>query len=87
MTTRDPNNRGNTYPPPLWLASPLAFSAGGRFPGSFTWAAWDCPGGGPRPASGGPGGNEACWIAPPLGRLLGENTRFAQLIPASYGSG
>ena len=22
-TTRDPNNRGNTYPPPLWLANPL----------------------------------------------------------------
>src|SRR5579859_1649707 len=81
--TRDPNNRGDTYPPPLWLADTLNFSAGGQFPGSFTFDAWDCPGGGPRPASG---SNEACWIAPPLGRLLGENTRFAQLMPASYSS-
>ncbi|HLJ04335.1 MAG TPA: MlaD family protein [Solirubrobacteraceae bacterium] len=83
MTTRDANNRGNTYPPPLWLANTLAFSAGGKFPGSFTLPAWDCPGGGPRAASG---SNEACWIAPPLGKLLGENTHFAQLMPASYSS-
>jgi hypothetical protein len=84
MQTRDANNRGNTYPPPLWLSNPLAFSAGGPFPGSYTYPAWDCPGGGARPASG---SNEACWIAPALGRLLGENTHFAQLKPASYGAG
>jgi hypothetical protein len=68
----------------LWLGNTLAFSAGGQFPGSFTLPAWDCPGGGARPVSG---SNEACWIAPPLGRLLNQPTRFARLMPASYGSG
>src|SRR6185437_2768821 len=34
-TNRDPNNRGNTYPPPLWLADPND-AAKGNFP------AWDC---------------------------------------------
>jgi virulence factor Mce-like protein len=82
-TTRDANNRGNTYPPPLWLANPLAFSAGGQFPGSFTLPAWDCPGGGPRPVSG---SNEACWVAPPLGQLLHQSSRFPRLTAASYPS-
>ena len=27
---RDASNRGNTYPPPLWLADPKDFSAGGK---------------------------------------------------------
>jgi phospholipid/cholesterol/gamma-HCH transport system substrate-binding protein len=80
-TTRDPNNRGNTYPPPLWLSNPLAFSAGGSFPGSMTFPSWDCPGGGPRPASG---TNEACWQAPPLGPLIGQKQRFPHLGPATY---
>ena len=67
-STRDANSRGNTYPPPLWLADPQSFSAGGRFPGSFTLPAWDCnstgaPGNGSRPASA---TTQACWVAPPL---------------------
>src|SRR6202161_2806629 len=41
-TTRDAQNRGNTYPPPLWLADPLDFSAGGKYPGSFALPSWDC---------------------------------------------
>ncbi len=65
---RDANSRGNTYPPSLWLADPLAFSAGGRFPGSFTFPSWDCtqtgaPGNGARPATD---TNQACWVAPTL---------------------
>ena len=34
-TNRDSDNRGNTYPPPLWLADPKAFSAGGKYPGQL----------------------------------------------------
>ena len=41
-TTRDPNSRGNTYPPSLWLADPLSFTAGGKYPGSFALPSWDC---------------------------------------------
>jgi phospholipid/cholesterol/gamma-HCH transport system substrate-binding protein len=66
--TRDVNSRGNTYPPSLWLADSQSFSAGGKFPGSFTFPAWDCnstgaPGNGSQPASA---TNQACWVAPPL---------------------
>ncbi len=65
---RDANSRGNTYPPSLWLADPLSFSAGGKFPGSFTFPSWDCtqtgaPGTGARPATD---TTQACWVAPPL---------------------
>jgi phospholipid/cholesterol/gamma-HCH transport system substrate-binding protein len=67
-SSRDVNSRGNTYPPPLWLASPLSFSAGGKFPGSFTLPSWDCnstgaSGNGARPATA---TVQACWVAPPL---------------------
>jgi phospholipid/cholesterol/gamma-HCH transport system substrate-binding protein len=66
--TRDPNSRGNTYPPSLWLADPLSFSAGGKFPGSFALPSWDCkitgaPGDGSKPATD---NNQACRVAPPL---------------------
>jgi phospholipid/cholesterol/gamma-HCH transport system substrate-binding protein len=60
---RDPNNRGNTYPPPLWLGDAQNLIKG-NFP------SWDCsntgaPGNGSRsadPATSTP----ACWVAPPL---------------------
>ncbi len=66
---RPPNDRGNTYPPPLWATpTPLNFSAGGNFPGSFTGPAWDCKNtGGPHAAE--PKATpplQACWVAPPL---------------------
>jgi phospholipid/cholesterol/gamma-HCH transport system substrate-binding protein len=66
--TRDPNSRGNTYPPPLWLADPRSFSAGGKFPGSFALPSWDCkstgaPGNGSQPATD---TNQACRVASPL---------------------
>jgi hypothetical protein len=71
---RNPNNRGNTYPPPLWLADPRDATLG-NFP------AWDCkntgkPGDGSQPASGppapAPGSSEACWVAPPLPGAPGQ---------------
>jgi ABC-type transporter Mla subunit MlaD len=93
--TRDQNNRGNTYPPPLWLADPKAFSAGGKYPGSFALPSWDCnntgsPGDGSRPASPPPpigliqSGQQACWVAPPLGRLIGQSGKFPHVTAAHY---
>jgi phospholipid/cholesterol/gamma-HCH transport system substrate-binding protein len=87
FATRDPNNRGNTYPPPTWLANALAFSAGGRFPGSFALPAWDCNNaGGPKPATpnASDGNTQACWPAPPLGNLIGQPQAFPHLLSATY---
>jgi virulence factor Mce-like protein len=94
---RNPENRGNTYPPPLWLADPKAFSAGGKYPGSFALPAWDCnntgaPGDGSRPASSGSStptqlATPACWVAPPLGPLIGQpQNKFPHIGPAHYSS-
>jgi virulence factor Mce-like protein len=68
--TRDANNRGNNYPPPLWLPSGnLAAQdfANGNMP------SWDCKNTGasgdgsvPSSSSPPPGGTEACWVAPTL---------------------
>ncbi|MGI8428522.1 MAG: MlaD family protein [Solirubrobacteraceae bacterium] len=91
--TRNANNRGNTYPPPLWLADPRNFSAGGNFPGSFALPSWDCRNTG----AGGDGsvaanslpaplGREACWVAPPLGPLVGQPGKFPQILSAKYPS-
>ena len=93
-TNRDSDNRGNTYPPPLWLADPQIFTAGGKFPGSFALPAWDCnnTGHGEQPASGSPTqftqGQQACWVAPPLDNLIGQNnaSRFPQIKAAHYSS-
>jgi phospholipid/cholesterol/gamma-HCH transport system substrate-binding protein len=82
---RDPNNRGNTYPPPLWLADPND-AAKGNFP------SWDCkntgaPGDGSQPASGppapAPGSNEACWVAPPLPGAPGKY-QIPHILAAHY---
>ncbi len=94
--TRDADNRGNTYPPPLWLADPKAFSAGGQYKGSFALPAWDCantgaPGDGQRPAgTTAPGltsqGKQACWVAPNLSGLIGQNnaSRFPNINARTY---
>jgi phospholipid/cholesterol/gamma-HCH transport system substrate-binding protein len=93
--TRDADNRGNTYPPPLWLADPRAFSAGGRFAGSFALPSWDCnntgaPGDGGKGASGVASqlaqGQQACWASPPLGPLVGQTGKFPHLTAATYSS-
>jgi phospholipid/cholesterol/gamma-HCH transport system substrate-binding protein len=73
-TTRDANNRGNTYPPPLWLANPLSFT-------KSTFQAWDCPPGASPTATG---NNEACWLAPNLGPLIGQPQRFPHITAATY---
>jgi virulence factor Mce-like protein len=68
--TRDANNRGNTYPAPLWLPS-------GNYVGKdFAYGnlpAWDCKnagkGSGPdqyTPASAGPPATQSCWVQPTL---------------------
>lgn len=89
------DNRGNTYPPPLWLAEPQSFNAGGRFPGSFALPGWDCnntgaPGNGEKGASGVPSmftqGSQACWVAPPLGPLVGQRGRLPRILAARYSS-
>jgi virulence factor Mce-like protein len=91
--TRDADNRGNTYPPPLWLANPKDFSAGGKFPGSFGFPNWDCTNaGGEKGASGAPTeltqGEQACWVAPNLSNLIGQNnsSRFPHVNQAHYSS-
>jgi len=91
---RDANNRGNTYPPPLWLADPRNFSAGGKYPGSYALPSWDCnntgaPGDGSQPAGTGLSSllklaNQACWVAPPVGNLIGQPQKFPQIRPATY---
>lgn len=64
---RNSNNRGDTYPPPLWLANPQVGAKN-------NFSAWDCkntgaPGDGSQPSNGvpagTPGSQEACWVAPP----------------------
>ena len=98
--TRDPDNRGNTYPPPLWLGNPASFTAGGKYPGSFALPSWDCnntkaPGNGEQPAGAAPPtglvltfpqGQQACWVAPNLSNVIGQNnaSRFPQIRRATY---
>ncbi|MGI8507579.1 MAG: MlaD family protein [Solirubrobacteraceae bacterium] len=97
QSTRDKDNRGNTYPPPLWLADPRAFSAGGNFPGSFALPSWDCNNTGGEKAAGaappvGLAGNltqgaQACWVAPSVAALLGQSpNKFPHILAAQYPS-
>jgi virulence factor Mce-like protein len=76
---RDPNNRGNTYPDPLFGVNPrwLAFDA---------VAAWDCnnTGGQHGPQGDQPTGSPACWISPPLARFLGQKQKFPHILQAKY---
>jgi hypothetical protein len=92
---RDPDNRGNTYPPPLWLADGGAYTAGGNYAGSFALPSWDCnntgaPGNGQQAATGTPSqfvqGQQACWVAPPLSGLIGQNnaSRLPHINQATY---
>ncbi|MFZ0042329.1 MAG: MlaD family protein [Solirubrobacteraceae bacterium] len=92
---RDSDNRGNTYPPPLWLADPKIASAGGKYPGSDALPSWDCnntgaPDDGSQPADNSQPattlhtGQQACWVAPPLAALLGQSGKFPHVIAARY---
>jgi len=80
-TSRDANNRGNVYPPSLWLAS--QFNAGGNFPGDWGYPSWDCANtGGPHRTTSGPGGVQACWVA----RALAGHTSgpIPHILAATY---
>ena len=71
---RDANNRGNTYPPPLWLGNP---EIGRR----QTFEAWDCRNaGGEHPPTG---NQQACWVAPRLPGATGQY-HIPHLTPAHY---
>jgi virulence factor Mce-like protein len=93
-TTRDAQNRSNTYPPPLWLADPLNFSAGGKYPGSFGLPSWDCNntgagGDGSEPAGSGVSSQlhlatPACWVAPSIAALIGQTGKFPHILAANY---
>jgi virulence factor Mce-like protein len=79
--TRSPTNRGNTYPPPL-AGQGAALSAHGILP------SWDCNNTGTGGDGSVPPGdnNVPCWVAAPLGNLIGESTKSAQIQPATYSS-
>jgi phospholipid/cholesterol/gamma-HCH transport system substrate-binding protein len=94
---RDSANRGNTYPPPLWLADQNDFNAGGKYPGSFALPSWDCNntgagGDGSRPTGQGLAGltqlgTPACWVAPSQATaLLGQAGKFPHITPAHFSS-
>ena len=92
---RDSADRGNAYPPPLWLADKNAFSAGGKYPGSFAFPSWDCSntgagGDGSTPTGTGAAsltqtGEPACWVAPSQATaLLGQSGKFPHVTAAHY---
>jgi phospholipid/cholesterol/gamma-HCH transport system substrate-binding protein len=91
QSARDANNRGNTYPPSLWLADPRAFSAGGKYPDNFALPAWDCkntgaPGDGSKPVTGsGTTAPQACWVAPLLPGATGRY-KIPEILQATYSS-
>jgi phospholipid/cholesterol/gamma-HCH transport system substrate-binding protein len=81
-STRDSANRGNTYPPPLWLSQ--VFNAGGHFPRDWGLPSWDCNNtGGQHPSSPTPvpsqlqSGNQACWVGHPPGSVGSQIPRIA----------
>jgi virulence factor Mce-like protein len=88
-TTRDSNNRGNTYPAPLWLPS------GDYAAKDFSYGnlpAWDCKnagkGSGPdqvTPATSGPNATQACWVQP---RLPGAPSQYTipHITKSNYSS-
>jgi virulence factor Mce-like protein len=77
---RDPNNRGNTYRP-SYFGGPDSLAHNTVGPPS-----WDCNN------TGAPGNGSvratpvtpACWVAPPLGRLVGQPQKFPHILAAKY---
>ncbi len=81
LNNRTPDNRGTTYPPPLWLPS-------GNDPGYFTHnvlPSWDCNNTG-GPTAEIPGVSPACWVQSALGPLLGQSGMMAHVLQANYPS-
>ena len=67
--TRDPANRGTTYPSPLWLAEIFPGTNGSPYKSVNDWGLpnWDCNNtGGEHASTGNPGppqnGQQACWV-------------------------
>ncbi len=83
-SNRDPNNRGNTYPPPLWGTMQGVFDQG-----DARLRSWDCKntgagGDGSVPADNAPaGGHPACWVAPLLPGAKGQY-QIPHIGAASY---
>jgi virulence factor Mce-like protein len=80
-TTRDSNNRGNTYNQPLFAADPRVLQ--NDVPGS-----WDCANTG-APGDGAVSGSAQssrvpCWVSDPLGKLLGQPQKFPHVTAANY---
>jgi hypothetical protein len=75
---RTPDNRGNTYPLPLWAPSgnPKDFIMGGG-------ASWDCNNTGGNPNAG---NNSPCWVDTPPGQLLGQPQPFPHINEYKYPS-
>jgi virulence factor Mce-like protein len=77
---RSKDNRGNTYPPPLWTPSgnfARADFAHGILP------SWDCKNSGTKgPSPGSP----ACFVAPPLAHLIGQPQKFPHILATRYPS-
>jgi virulence factor Mce-like protein len=77
---RDTNNRGNTYRPPFFGATDsLEHNTVGP-------PAWDCNNTG-APGDGSVSANSlrpACWVAPPLGNLIGQPQKFPHVLAARY---
>ena len=81
---RDSNNRGDTYPAPLWLDNVANFTKG-------DYPSWDCKntgagGGGSTAGSGGssaPGAEQPCWVAPLLPGATGQY-QIPHVGPATY---
>jgi phospholipid/cholesterol/gamma-HCH transport system substrate-binding protein len=80
--TRSALNRGDTYPPPLWLTDPRNLEKG-------IFDSWDCkntgaPGDGSITADTTPGtGHMACWVAPPLPGAGGPY-EIPHIVKATY---
>ena len=82
-SNRDPANRGDTYPNPLWLADPQNLKLG-------DFGAWDCtntgaPGSGATTANTTPElGHPSCWVQPPLPGA--QSGQIPHIVPAHYSS-
>jgi phospholipid/cholesterol/gamma-HCH transport system substrate-binding protein len=84
-TNRDSGNRGNTYPPPLWLADPNMFKYNNL--SSFDCGNTGAGGDGSVPASPAPApfGQMSCWVAPPLPGASGPG-QIPHITAAHYSS-
>jgi hypothetical protein len=74
---RDPNNRGNTYPPGVYPLRGIAKHEG--------LPAWDCKnaGGEHGPEGDQPFGSPSCWLAPPLPGTKGRY-QIPHILQAHY---